>query len=1020
MGAGLPEQFGPYLVVDQIGSGGMGAVYRAVDPRLQREVAIKVLHRNLEVAGARERFLREARTVSSLNHPNICTIFDIGEQDGDPYLVMELLEGEALKERIARGPLPEDDLREIAFRVALALQAAHAKGVVHRDIKPANIFLVSDGSGTVDVKVLDFGLAKLERDMGREARRSQGLTRVGSTVGTVEYMSPEQACGEPLDARTDLFSLGAVLYEMATGQLPFPGATTAVVFASLLNQDPTPPREANLDLSEGLDRTIRALLVKKRDGRMPSATALLEALSAEVVPAVQAAGFQGTHSSFDTEAPGRPPRPMPSASGAPSIAPEAPLRSTDETSPPIAKPPPTKSSTASAKLKPPSRERRTAAARDSDAEPVVEPFDPEPANHPRRTGEALLRQGSRSHAATATVPLAAQTEPEDREPRRSGGPWIALLVLLLVGGAAAVWLGLRSRRNASGPAVHGALQVMPLRNNTGNAALDHAPSELLQLLLEESPLLTVRPPAPVDVLEGGTEGTAAQTGANPLAAGGRDNAGGSLHTLSGFISRGDDGYLIHLAIKRVADGSEVVALEETASSQADLPLRFTRLATRLRSGLGEDDGSLSENTADLADATDNLGALNALAQGDARAESGDNAGALDAYSSAVRQAPGCVAARLRLAALLLRLHADRDAATLLDAIASLPATGGPHLRAERDYLLATRSGVGGESMAAAERWHAARPADADARDAWIAELLRSGRASEAVAAANEAVQANPFRLRDQQLLTEADLQAGQPEAAWAAQTRAFNAGAGSPELSLAAAALQKDAAETRSALAHIRGIRPSFTALLADAVYRANAGDLSGAASAFDGAAALAGGMTGAASAAQYATALKEWNFALAGDCPAGTPGVTTTGETAVLVWMTAAWCHLPPPAAAQVSQAPLTQAAKYWLAGDRARALTLLNNTHAPEASLLRARLELLTGQPDAAISNARAVTNRRGAAYMANSIGYPAALALTAGAYRSMGDQANAAMQQAALRDVWSNPAAVARLLQATAKLR
>lgn len=265
------------MVLGDLGSGGMGAVYRALDTRLERQVAVKVLHRETEVSGPRERFLREARLVSSLNHPNICMIFDIGDEDGDPYLVMELLEGESLKERMTRGPLPAEDIREIAFRTALALQAAHAKGIVHRDIKPANIFLVSNGWGSMDVKVLDFGLAKQES--GEHRLSVNGLTRVGATVGTVEYMSPEQACGEALDARSDLFSLGAVLYEMATGVVPFHGATSAIVFSELLNREPVSPRAKNLNVPRDLDRIIQALLVKDRERRMPSAAALLKALS---------------------------------------------------------------------------------------------------------------------------------------------------------------------------------------------------------------------------------------------------------------------------------------------------------------------------------------------------------------------------------------------------------------------------------------------------------------------------------------------------------------------------------------------------------------------------------------------------------------------------------------------------------------------------------------------------------------------------------------------------------------------
>ncbi|WP_419806802.1 protein kinase domain-containing protein [Terriglobus sp.] len=1033
MPSALPEKFGPYLVRDQIGSGGMGAVYRALDPRLQREVAIKVLHRNLEVSGARQRFLREARTVSSLNHPNICTIFDIGEQDGDPYLVMELLQGEALKERIARGTVPEDDLREIAFRVALALQAAHAKGVVHRDIKPANIFLVSDGSGTVDVKVLDFGLAKLEQDTNAARDRTRGLTRAGSTVGTVEYMSPEQACGEELDTRTDLFSLGAVLYEMATGQLPFPGATSAIVFSALLNQNPAPPREANLNLSAELDGTIRALLVKDRAARLPSATALLEALSieaaaeaspGETVTASEAAepGRAGAPVQSSTSPPTpRPPRPMPSSFGAPQpLSPAAPGSGSAETRAQSGTSRADASST-SAEVRLPTREHRAAPSGNPDAV-SVEPADPVPANYKRRTGEAF-RQGSRPHGVSGRVPVQRDAVSTGTAPRRSKAPLAGLALLLVVGGVAAAWLGLRPHNAAfGGRTVRGPVQIVPLLNQTGDPALDHAPTELLQLLLAESPLITVRQPASTDILEGGTDLSRMRTGLReraPSAAAGEAGSADELYSVSGSVSLNEDGYLLRLSLKQAGDGSEGAALEATAASMPELPAQLAQLANRLRAQMGESSASITENIADLPGTTDNLAALNMVARGDALAETGDDPGALATYRDAVRQAPGFLAARLRLAAVLLRLHADREASGALDAIASTPAAGGPHLRAQREYLLARRGG-GGEAFAVAERWHTTRPADPDAQEAWTEQLLRSGRTSEAVAAADAGLRQSPFRLRSQQLQTRAEIESGQPGQAWSSQTRAFRAGLGSPGLSLAAAVLQNDAAETASALAHVRDTRPSADLLLEDAMYRANTGDLSGASASFDRAAAVAGGLAGAGSAAQYAAGLRQWNLALAGECPAAASTAPSMGETAVLAWMTSAWCHLPAPAAAQVSADPRAQAARHWIEEDRAGALNVLNNAHEPDAALLRARLELLLGQPAAAISDARAIVDHRGAAYLSSGIVYPAALALLSAAYRSTGDEANAATEQAVLHDVWKNPAAVSHLLQAAAKVR
>jgi serine/threonine protein kinase/tetratricopeptide (TPR) repeat protein len=269
----------------------MGLVYSAWDTRLQREVAIKLLREEFATPGMRQRFLQEARAASRLNHPNICTIFDMGEQEGDPYLVMELLKGETVRGRISRGPASSSDIVCVATEVADALAVAHNRGIIHRDIKPANIILVDKAQGRFQAKVLDFGLAKVERD-GANTRFD--LTSAGTTVGTVAYMSPEQARGESLDARSDLFSLGSVLYEMATGELPFQGATSALVFVQLLGQQPEPMRNFNPDISRDLEKVIATLLEKKRSERFQSAADVVEALG-RVSAKKSSKGFWGSN-----------------------------------------------------------------------------------------------------------------------------------------------------------------------------------------------------------------------------------------------------------------------------------------------------------------------------------------------------------------------------------------------------------------------------------------------------------------------------------------------------------------------------------------------------------------------------------------------------------------------------------------------------------------------------------------------------------------------------------------------------
>ena len=247
--------------------------------RLHREVAIKVLHDDYTMSGMRERFLQEARAASALNHPNICTVFDIGEQDNNPYLVMELLEGETVKDRIAHGAVSAEEIVRCAMEISDALAAAHAKGIVHRDIKPANIFLVTMPNGKSHAKVLDFGLAKIELDhRGGWESRKLDLTLAGATVGTLSYMSPEQARGELLDIRSDLFSLGVVLYEMATRQVPFKGTTSALMFMQLFNHDPEPVDTWNESFPRDLEKVILKLLAKERKARFQTAQELRDAL----------------------------------------------------------------------------------------------------------------------------------------------------------------------------------------------------------------------------------------------------------------------------------------------------------------------------------------------------------------------------------------------------------------------------------------------------------------------------------------------------------------------------------------------------------------------------------------------------------------------------------------------------------------------------------------------------------------------------------------------------------------------
>jgi serine/threonine protein kinase len=270
-----------YRVLSALGSGGMGVVYLAEDERLGRQVALKFLPPESAASHqALERFRVEARAASSLSHPGICAIFDIGDDEGTPYIVMEALKGESLRDRINRGPLKVVDLLDIAIQLADALDAAHAQGIIHRDIKPSNIF-IGDKNRT---KILDFGLAKLAQTSGPissgaatralSASTHRDLTMPGSALGTVSYMSPEQARGEEVDTRTDLFSLGVVLYEMATGIQAFGGSTQAIVFDSILNRTPHPITHINPSIPPRLESLIVTALEKDRELRHQHASDL--------------------------------------------------------------------------------------------------------------------------------------------------------------------------------------------------------------------------------------------------------------------------------------------------------------------------------------------------------------------------------------------------------------------------------------------------------------------------------------------------------------------------------------------------------------------------------------------------------------------------------------------------------------------------------------------------------------------------------------------------------------------------
>jgi serine/threonine protein kinase/TolA-binding protein len=447
----LGRTVGHYRIVERLGAGGMGVVYRGEDLRLGRAVALKFLPTDMTTSrSAIDRFEREARTASALNHPNICTIFAIEEHEGQRFIVMELLDGQALTEVIGGRPMPVDTVIDFAIQIADAIDTAHSQGILHRDIKPANIFVTRRGR----VKVLDFGLAKIAPLMGREPDASDShptmadilVTTQGVALGTVAYMSPEQARGEVLDVRTDLFSFGIVLYEMVTGQQAFPGRTAAVVFDSILNRTP-PPASLLAELPPDLERILTRALDKDRSARYQSAAELLSDLER----------LKRERGSGRTTASGA----TPIQSGATSIAPRpvsseavpiaaAPSTELDpfEDAPTMLGPAPSRPAAASSSAAPISAAMSTpAAATASGTVPV--PLMPPVAAPPLASSPVAEAVSPAPMPLTAPPPAAtpAVIKPKGAQPVVSGrsrsrglvASGLALLAVAGVGSAAYVW-----------------------------------------------------------------------------------------------------------------------------------------------------------------------------------------------------------------------------------------------------------------------------------------------------------------------------------------------------------------------------------------------------------------------------------------------------------------------------------------------------------------------------------------------------------------------------------------------------
>lgn len=939
------QRFGPYEILGRLGSGAMGLVFRAWDARLHREVAIKLLHDDYEMPGMRERFLQEARAASALNHPHICTIFDLGEQDGEPYMVMELLEGETLKEKISRGAVPVDEIISYAQEVADALVAAHAKGIVHRDIKPANIFLVDHLNGRRQAKVLDFGLAKIGLAMrGGRASRALDLTLAGATVGTLSYMSPEQARGENLDERSDLFSLGVVMYEMATRQVPFQGATSALIFVQLLNHAPEPPHEWNESIPKELEKIVLKLLAKARDARFQTADELAKALrkipfrsgegwlkrATAAVPLVKAVDPVAR-----VKRPMRPssvpdrlgkgmvisetPPPVRSASSGDNMlirpvvrAPQRDFGVKDEGvlrgdraiwSQPVVQAPQGAVATSDSvgrievvKIELARMEAEENFAIRAHSRAGVTQFElGEELEAPAATEAPVQTPKSEPAAKVESkhVPNSNfDSEPEADLKRRQGRVRLVVaagvLALIAAGGSLAMNNG-RFRAVVLQPG--DPLLLTVIQNRTGDKELDGTVMEGLELVLEQTPYLKVR--GGEAYRAGLRQAVAEGSSSGPVSSRKVAQLVGAKAYLYGEIKGSGGGpYTISVDVLKTDSNDKLTSIEEKAESKEHLAAAIDRVANRVRAEMGEGDQTISRTSKPLEqEATAEIAALRSYATGESALQSGRIGDAIAAYEQAKAADPRFTQAHLRLTWLYRAEGAESSAAAEAKLAQDAAENGSDRLRLLARFAYEMNAtGDYGRASGVMRQFKELFPHDT-ARELGVARVLRAqGHLPEALQAAQQAYSDDPYNADGYAEAESAMVGMDRYQGALGLQEQAQRLGVRRSGYALAAAYLAGDKDALARQTAGIRSlsagaaVQEPLGQLAAYGLYLDNDGRLTSGAAFWRIAAANAAGATalrsGLAAAQRYLLAQAALDRALTHSC---NEALIFAGETAKL-----------------------------------------------------------------------------------------------------------------------------------------